>query len=737
MLLSLALALWAAAAPADTVPGGVRGTVQSDPGGRPVALAVVELRDSGDSGALTFTDSAGVYQLARVRPGRHTLRIRHLEHAPTELQLLVPAGAVVVLDVSLRHRPLTLDTVRARGAGEMAMSDTVAVPSAEVGWVDSHATDGGSWLESSLPAPGAGGDAAPPPNADDVFYVRGSAADLKLVLLDGAPVYAPFHMSGLMEAFDPGVLRSAHLYLGGAPARYDGGLSYVMELATRGGNAERHGLDVGVDMMTARGVAEGPVAGGATYLLAGRVVHGASMRGLEGGNAFPYRYRDGLARVDVPIRGGVLRATAFGNREGVRLTRDGVFAGWKNRAGSLRYRGGFLGAEGELTAALGDFFAALAYHGPHVLALGGETRRARLALDLVGKPGGAVKLRYGASADYSRVRYRVDEIALGWQPVVDTYSSGATMAAYGDASWQPFPRLRLRGGARADVFSHAPLFAFSPRAAATWLVGDRAALTLAAGRYHQFVRGSAMESGPAAPVSFADSVERTVASELAVAAANHLSLGLDQELLDGVRLGVEGFYKRYEGVPLSHGVGSYTSGMDVWVRRGAGRVTGWLGYTLAWSWSRPDTAMATDRFTGRQVLSAGAAGTVGRAARFGVRFQYGSDLSSSQRFSLDGMQAGDIGLSTPTNLSGGSTIDAEAPLTVSRAKPYLRLDVELSRSWNVPVRGRGTLLTPYFRLINALDQRDALFYEPTPGGGGNRAVGGFPVLPVIGVDWKL
>jgi hypothetical protein len=47
------------------------------------------------------------------------------------------------------------------------------------------------------------------------------------------------------------------------------------------------------------------------------------------------------------------------------------------------------------------------------------------------------------------------------------------------------------------------------------------------------------------------------------------------------------------------------------------------------------------------------------------------------------------------------------------------------------------VFTSYFRLINALEQRDALFYEPEPSGGGIRAVGGFPVLPVIGLNWKL
>ena len=67
----------------------------------------------------------------------------------------------------------------------------------------------------------------------DGFQRRGAAADLKLVLLDGAPVYAPFHLNGLLDAFTDGVLEDASLYIGGTPARYDGGLSYVLDLDVR------------------------------------------------------------------------------------------------------------------------------------------------------------------------------------------------------------------------------------------------------------------------------------------------------------------------------------------------------------------------------------------------------------------------------------------------------------------------------------------------------------------------
>ncbi|HEX8363487.1 MAG TPA: TonB-dependent receptor [Longimicrobium sp.] len=729
MFLPLALALLVAAA--DTVPSGaVRGVVQSDPSGFAVPLAVVEVRDRGGvASARAITDSAGAYAVRGIIPGRHTLHIRHLEHAPLSLEVLVPAGGVVPLDVTLRYQPLALDTLNALRASQIRMGDTVSTSRHDVALVDARALDEGAGMENALPSP-AGPEGSQPDPAE-VFQVRGAASDLKLVLLDGAPVYAPFHMGGLMDAFEPGVLRSARLYLGGAPARFDGGLSYVVDLATRGGNAERHALAGSVDVVTSRAVAEGPLPFGATYLASGRVVHGAWIRGVEG-RSFPYRYRDGLLRVDVPLAGGVLRATGFGNREGARLEGDHSFAGWQNGAGSIRYRGGFLGEEGELTAAGGSFAAAVRHYGDHVLQQRGYTRRARVALDL-GSRLGPARLRYGVSHDFTRVRYDVDEAALGWEPLVRTHSFGGTTAGYVDAAWQPSPRLRLRGGVRGDLFAYSARSTLSPRGTVTWMVGDRAALTIAAGRYHQYVRTRPTDDKR--DVTFADSVRRNVAADLVVAEAKHVSVGLDQELQEGVRLGVEGFYKRFSGVPTLPGRAAYTSGMDLWVRRGAGRMTGWLGYTLAWSWSQLDRGLSADDIVGRQVLSAGVGASLGTASRVRARFQYGSGLSASRLVGSDGGSAPGS-YSAVTRETAALTSAAEPPLSVPDDE-YLRMDVELSHTWKPLLAGRRTELTPYFRVINALNQREPLFYQPGPDGKLPRSASGLPVLPVLGVEWKL
>jgi hypothetical protein len=70
---------------------------------------------------------------------------------------------------------------------------------------------------------------------------------------------------------------------------------------------------------------------------------------------------------------------------------------------------------------------------------------------------------------------------------------------------------------------------------------------------------------------------------------------------------------------------------------------------------------------------------------------------------------------------------------------YLRVDAQVARTFIGDVRGFAFELTPYFKVLNALDRRDALFYhfdrsqqEPQA-----RAVAALPVLPILGLEWRF
>src|SRR6185436_17926305 len=63
--------------------------------------------------------------------------------------------------------------------------------------------------------------------------VRGGESDQNLVLLDGFPIYNPFHMGGLFGAFVEPMVDRVDFLTGGFPAQYGGRLSSVLDVHSR------------------------------------------------------------------------------------------------------------------------------------------------------------------------------------------------------------------------------------------------------------------------------------------------------------------------------------------------------------------------------------------------------------------------------------------------------------------------------------------------------------------------
>ncbi len=71
------------------------------------------------------------------------------------------------------------------------------------------------------------------------YFVRGSSSDQNLILLDGVPIYNPYHLKGYFSAFNVDAINSATLYKGAIPAQYGGRLASVLDLNLKEGNMKR------------------------------------------------------------------------------------------------------------------------------------------------------------------------------------------------------------------------------------------------------------------------------------------------------------------------------------------------------------------------------------------------------------------------------------------------------------------------------------------------------------------
>jgi outer membrane receptor for ferrienterochelin and colicin len=103
------------------------------------------------------------------------------------------------------------------------------------------------------------------------LYVRGGGPDQNLILLDGVPVYNVNHLFGFFSVFNPDAIKNVSLYKGGFPARFGGRLSSVLDISMKEGNMkELHG-DISVGIISSKITLEGPIIKDKTsFIISGR-----------------------------------------------------------------------------------------------------------------------------------------------------------------------------------------------------------------------------------------------------------------------------------------------------------------------------------------------------------------------------------------------------------------------------------------------------------------------------------
>ena len=722
----------------DTTRSVLRGTVRGRFGEsvRPLAHAVIEAASgAGRLGAVA--DSAGQYALEGLAPGSVRLRVAHPGYESITLTVMLPPNGVVEVDLELTADPLELPGVNvptiATARPREAAPDSAPVPnpSLEVELLD---------LSPGVSQPGLvdvvqalpGND---PTDPTDVLFMRGSTTDLKLVLLDGVPVYTPFHVAGLLTSFDPTVLQSADLHVGGAPARYDGGLTHILDLRTRSARRDRARVSGSLDLLSTSIAAEVPVGSRAGVMASGRVLHQLGAGPLGGER--PYGYRDLLVSVDADATAEHrFRATGFWNSESVRLGLDprSGDATWSNRAVSVGYAGSIGSANVNVTAGASGYEAALPLQPsgeaggpiPSALLASAQDDRVRVVTEATWGPARA-PLKAGAS--YEGLTASFAARSLDGNARSASRGASDVLGVFIEATRPISSGLTVRTGLRGDLFAGNAL-RLSPRAALLWEVGPDALLTVAAGRYHQITRSPEVQ----VEETLADFANLGVGPGglLPVATADHVVLSLNQRLAGVVNLDIQGFWKRYEGL---HGTGEESirsSGVDLRVLSVRDRGTVWLGYGLSWFWSPLDLSGQTSEFVGRHLLSAGTSGRLSGPIHGEAKIAYGAGLpSTSIPFRSEDLAPAVQG---PTTLASAEP----TPLVDGLALEFLRIDLELYALLEPEWGGRPVRVRPYVRLLNALDRRDSLFYTFQPWRSQSvTPLAERPILPVFGIAFSF
>ncbi len=122
------------------------------------------------------------------------------------------------------------------------------------------------------------------------LYVRGGTPDQNLVLINGIPVYQPFHLFGLSSSVDDASVDYVRYYSGGFSVRYGDRLSSVIDIVTKPGN-DSLATYLDINPISASFTVSGPLYDKLRWRFSGRRSYFDGL-GKAVGTDFPYYFYD-------------------------------------------------------------------------------------------------------------------------------------------------------------------------------------------------------------------------------------------------------------------------------------------------------------------------------------------------------------------------------------------------------------------------------------------------------------
>ena len=102
------------------------------------------------------------------------------------------------------------------------------------------------------------------------LLVRGGFSDQNLYLIDGAPVYHPWHAFNLISTFHADAFDDIKFYKGAFPAEHGGRLSSVLDARLKDGRSSAPTARVGMSVLSGRFIIESPLTRNSSFMIAGR-----------------------------------------------------------------------------------------------------------------------------------------------------------------------------------------------------------------------------------------------------------------------------------------------------------------------------------------------------------------------------------------------------------------------------------------------------------------------------------
>ncbi len=452
------------------------------------------------------------------------------------------------------------------------------------------------------------------------LYVRGGGPDQNLVILDDVPFYNTGHALGIFSVFNTDAIKDINLIKGGFPARYGGRLSSVLDIRMKEGNMNEFHGSASVSLIAATATIEGPIKKGKTSFLfsARRSYPDLLVRPFLRVSRFKSFFSDINLKVQHKINDKhKVYLSAYTGRdlfeiqekeENGNITGNGV--DWRNIISSARwnyqispklfantslsyafYQIGFNGTFKSSTADLKSAYRS-----------GIRDVRLKTNIDFIPTPDHYIKF----GGELVPHRYNPGALVYNGQDdsgVLDTLLEVGALTSiesniYLEDTWKASDRLSFNIGFHLSSFhvEGENYFSPQPRLSLNYKFSPRMSIKAAFSTMTQYINllSSEVLTLP---------TDLWVPSTKKIKPQNSLqgSLGLAGTVKQKVQWSAEVFYKKMDNVlsykeganflldfennwqnKITQGTGE-AYGIELFVRKKFGKLTGWTGYTLSWN----------------------------------------------------------------------------------------------------------------------------------------------------------
>ncbi len=581
------------------------------------------------------------------------------------------------------------------------------------------------------------------------LYIRGGGPDQTLILLDQIPLYNPTHAFGFFSTFNPDAIKDMSLHKGAYPAQYGGRLGSVLDVRNRDGNRKGFEGTGGISLISARMTLEGP-AGNGSWMVSGRRTYLEPVLSLirdEDTDVPFYYFYDINAKFNHDFGDGDrLMFSGYLGRDDLNFDfEDGSFFNvrWGNTAFTGRWTHVFSPAVfGNLVVSGSRYVSNTdlrVIETPILFSNGIWDFTLKGDLDFFASSRHSLNSGFLATwfdFAYKQSFNQVDQLDIREKPFL--------FSAYAQDLWQPRAETSVRLGARANYFSEGDRLHFEPRFALSHGLTPALKMKLGGGSYRQYLQLVTTEAFSGGDVWVP--LDRTVEPGRSWQGVT----GLEWEPSRRYQLSLEGYYTDFanlvifdnnvavgseagtsEDTFVSGGTG-VAAGIEFFLQKRTGSVTGWIGYTLGWTRRRFAELNGGKRFPPkydrRHDLSFVSNWRVGRWT-FGANLLYATGQAFTPASAVYRLRQP----AEPEARIENYALPADR--NSARLLPYHRLDLSIKRG----IRLFGVDAEAYIQVFNVYSRRNEWFvqFDPDVIQSDPEVVKMLPIVPTLGFNYAF